>query len=116
MQPGTALRAIKIAHTLVWAVFAACIVAVPILTHARRPEISAALIALTPVEVLVLVLNGWRCPLTAIAARYTADRSENFDIYLPAWLAKYNKAIFGALFVAGLLYTVFVLLFGRTAT
>jgi hypothetical protein len=116
MQPRTALRAIKIIHTLVWAIFAACIIAVPIFTHARRPEISAALIAITSVEVLVVVLNHWRCPLTGVAASYTTDRSENFDIYLPAWLAKYNKVVFGALFIAGTLYTLFALLSGRSAT
>jgi len=50
-------------------------------------------------EVLVLSMNGWRCPLTDIAVRYTDDRSDNFDIYLPRWVAKNNKHIFGALFV-----------------
>jgi hypothetical protein len=43
--------------------------------------------------------------LTDIATRYTADRSDNFDIYLPLWLAKHNKTIFGSLFVAGLIFT-----------
>jgi hypothetical protein len=39
----------------------------------------------------VLWLNGWRCPLTDVAARYTDDRRANFDIYLPEWLARYNE-------------------------
>ncbi len=34
------------------------------------------------------------------------DRRDNFDIYLPLWLARYNKLIFGWLFVAGLLFTL----------
>jgi len=54
----------------------------------------------------VLALNRWRCPLTGIAARYTDNRRDNFDIYLPLWLARYNKHIFGLLFAAGLLYTL----------
>jgi hypothetical protein len=116
MQPRTALHAIKIIHTLVWAIFAACIIATPIFTYAQRPDISTVLIAITSVEVLVIVINRWRCPLTGVAASYTTDRSENFDIYLPAWLAKYNKVIFGALFIAGALYTLFALLSGRSAT
>jgi len=57
-------------------------------------------------EVLILAANQWRCPLTAVAARYTADRTDNFDIYLPLWLARYNKQIFGSLFAAGLVYTL----------
>jgi len=52
-------------------------------------------------ECLVLALNRGRCPLTDVAARYTDDRADNFDIYLPLWLARYNKHIFGLLFVAG---------------
>jgi hypothetical protein len=36
-----------------------------------------------------------------MAARYTDDRADNFDIYLPLWLARYNKHVFGFLFVAG---------------
>ena len=57
-------------------------------------------------EVFILAVNRWRCPLTAVAARYTADRRPNFDIYLPEWLARHNKGIFGTLFVLGLLFTL----------
>jgi hypothetical protein len=59
------------------------------------------------VEVAVLAANKLRCPLTAIAARYTEDRQDNFDIYLPLFLARYNKQIFGSLFLAGLLFGAF---------
>ncbi len=38
---------------------------------------------------------------TDLAARYTEDRRGNFDIYLPVWLARQNKTIFGTLFLAG---------------
>ena len=54
-------------------------------------------------ECVVLAVNHCRCPLTDVAARYTDDRAPNFDIYLPVWLARYNKQVFGTLFVAGLL-------------
>ena len=42
-----------------------------------------------------------RGPLSDLAARFTDNRSNNFDIYLPNWLAQHNKVIFGTLFVAG---------------
>jgi hypothetical protein len=58
------------------------------------------------IEVLVLLFNRFKCPLTAVAARYTPDREDNFDIYLPLWLARNNKLIFGALYVAGIAYTL----------
>ena len=54
-------------------------------------------------ETLVLALNRWTCPLTPVAARYTADRAPNFDIFLPRWLARWNKEIFGPLFALGAL-------------
>ena len=54
---------------------------------------------------MILALNRWHCPLTPIAARYTDNRRANFDIYLPEWLARLNKQIFGPLYVAALLYT-----------
>ena len=48
-------------------------------------------------EIIVIVLNSWHCPLTAIMTKYTNDRQPNFDIYLPLWLAKNNIKIFGTL-------------------
>jgi hypothetical protein len=56
---------------------------------------------LVVLECGVLVLNGGRCPLSDLAAKFAAERTDNLDIYLPNWLAKHNKTIFGTLFVAG---------------
>jgi hypothetical protein len=107
MKPSTALRTIKLAHTLIWAVLAGYILAIPVFSYARSFLVSSVLIAVVTLEVMVIILNRWSCPLTGIAARYTDDRQANFDIYLPLWLAKYNQLIFGSLFVAGVLYTLF---------
>ena len=100
------LRLIKAVHTLAWVFFVACIAAIPLLAWARRFDLALLFIGIVAVEVVVIVVNGWRCPLTAVAARHTDDRRPNFDIYLPAWLARYNKEIFGSLFGAGILLTV----------
>jgi hypothetical protein len=100
------LTAIKILHTAVWAVMAGSILALPITAMMRLFRWSAVLTVLVLVECGVLAFNGGRCPLTDLAARYTAERADNFDIYLPLWLARYNKTIFGVLFIAG--ETVFV--------
>jgi hypothetical protein len=32
------------------------------------------------------------------------ERADNFDIYLPNWVARHNKAIFGTLFVLNELF------------
>lgn len=105
-ETSSALRAVKIVHTIAWAVFAGCIVALPIMAWRKNFVAAAALIAVVLVEVLILVANRFRCPLTDVAARYTDDRRDNFDIYLPLWLARYNKQVFGTLFVAGILFTL----------
>ncbi len=100
------LAAIRAVHTAVWAFFAGSIAVIPV--AAWRGRFGAALLfaAVVSVEVLVLAINRMRCPLTDLAARYTADRRPNFDIYLPEWLARRNKEIFGTLFVLGLIYTL----------
>jgi hypothetical protein len=102
----SALRAIKIVHTLAWALFAGCILVLPVAAYFRDFALATLLIAIVLVEVIVLIANRFRCPLTAVAARYTNDRRANFDIYLPMWIARYNKEIFGTLFVAGVLFTL----------
>ena len=50
------------------------------------------------------MFNRLRCPLTGVAARYTEDRQDNFDIYLPLWVARYNKQIFGTVYVVGVAF------------
>lgn len=96
-----ALKAIKAAHTIVWALLAGCVVAIPLASLRGAHRAAAWLAAIVAGEVVVLLVFGGRCPLTLMAARYTDDRRDNFDIYLPAWLARNNKLIFGALYVAG---------------
>lgn len=100
----SSLVAIKVLHTLVWACFAACILAIPVASWCRAHRLAAWLAAAVAVEVVVLLLNRWSCPLTAVAARHTDDRRANFDIYLPLWLARHNKTVFGALYVAGSIF------------
>lgn len=105
MKPSTALTLVKLVHTAVWAVFASCIVLLPVAAFFGRFDWAAILMGLVAVEILVLAVNRCACPLTGIAARFTADRSDNFDIFLPLLLARYNKHVFGLLFVAAALYT-----------
>lgn len=106
MTQSASLKAIKTAHTIVWAFFAGCIVAIPFAAGCGDYRVAAWLAAIVVVEVTVLALNKWRCPLTALAARYTADRRANFDIYLPVWLAEHNKILFGALYLGGAVFTL----------
>jgi hypothetical protein len=90
-----------VVHTIVWAIFAVSILAIPAFAWAEMYRYVLWLSGIVVVEIIVLALNRWRCPLTTVAARYTDDRRDNFDIYLPEWLARHNKLIFGSLFVVG---------------
>jgi hypothetical protein len=108
------LTVIKLLHTVVWAVMAACVLAIPVVGYGRQFRWAAVLTAIIIGECAVLAANRGRCPLTDWAARFTDehpsarksgacrgphDRADNFDIYLPNWLARHNKSIFGTLFV-----------------
>ena len=100
----TQLQAVKLVHTIAWAFFAGCILAIPVMSWLGEHRAAMWLAIIVFGEVMILVYNRWSCPLTAVAARYTEDREPNFDIYLPKWLAHHNKTIFGVIYVAGLLF------------
>jgi hypothetical protein len=46
-----------------------------------------------------------------MARNYSDSTSDNFDIFLPNWLAKYNKLIYSTIFattIVGLIYRLIV--------
>lgn len=106
-RAATALIAVKLAHTAVWCFFVACIAAIPVAALRMSFKTALLLIGLVTVECAVLALNRGRCPLTDLAGRFTDDRADNFDIYLPLWIARYNKQIFGPLFAIASLFVLF---------
>jgi hypothetical protein len=107
MEAPVALRRIKLIHTAAWALFASAILTIPLMVWISAFGWALAFSALVLIEVAVLLANRMRCPLSGVAARYTDDRSANFDIYLPVWLAKHNKLIFGSLFCVGEAFLVY---------
>lgn len=104
----TTLRWIKLVHTAAWALFASAIILIPVAAALNAWRAALFLIGLVLIECLILVANRMRCPLTGVAARYTDERSPNFDIYLPVWLARYNKHIFGTLYIIGVFFTLYM--------
>ena len=102
----TKLLAIKVLHTVIWAILALFIVALPITAILHRFGWGAVITLVVLLECAVLACNRGRCPLTDFAAQCTTERAENFDIFLPAWLARHNKTIFGLLFVASELFVL----------
>jgi hypothetical protein len=62
-------------------------------------------------EGIVLLVFKMKCPLTVIARRYSDSTKENFDIYLPNWLAKYNKLIYTSILLIVIATLIYRLVF-----
>src|SRR5450631_2211972 len=107
------LVGIKLLHTAAWGFFAGCILIIPLTGVLHNFRAAVTLSGVVLFECAILAVNRGRCPFTDIAGRYTKDRAENFDIYLPVWLARQNKSIFGTIFVLGELLVLALWLLGR---
>lgn len=100
----TTLVFIKLIHTVIWVMFVTIIAFV--VWSGVTGNISCyswLAVAAVVLEGFVLLIFGGSCPLTKIARNYSASQKDNFDIYLPNWLARYNKLIFTSLFLIGAL-------------
>ncbi|MBO0320892.1 hypothetical protein J0X14_01175 [Muricauda sp. CAU 1633] len=94
---------IKLLHTLIWVFFVGIIFYV--LYSGITGKINTctwAGIGLVILEGVVLLIFKMFCPLTILARKYSDSNKDNFDIFLPNWLAKNNKLIFTTLFLIGL--------------
>ena len=112
MRPALSLMLIKIIHTLVWLFFNAVLIYLffAIVRNKIDKWIWIGLGSFVLEGILLLIFKN-TCPLTIIARRYSNSAKDNFDIYLPNWLAKYNKIIYSAL-----LLVIILLLIYRLAT
>ena len=98
---------IKLVHTAIWLVLGSTVMYV--LWSGISGHISVWswwAVGAIIIEGLVLLLFGGSCPLTVVARRYSDSSKDNFDIFLPNWLARHNKTIFTSLFVVGLVLMV----------
>lgn len=99
---------LKIVHTVIWAFF---VIAIFYILYAGiwdkiNPYVFIA-IGLVVIEGLVLLAFKWRCPLTVLGLKFTEDTETGFDIFLPKWLAKNNKAIFTTIYVIGVIIVIY---------
>jgi len=98
------LLVIKLLHTLIWVFFV--VVIFYILYSGIYNKVTTLTwigIGLVLGEGLVLLVFKMFCPLTLIARKYSDSEKDNFDIFLPNWLAKHNKLIFTTIYVLALL-------------
>ena len=113
MDNSEKLFAIKLVHTLIWLFFV--IVIFYILYSGITDRITSLTwiaIGLVIVEGIVLLLCNMFCPLTIVARRYSNSKKDNFDIFLPNWLARHNKLIFTTIYLIGVLIVLIRVGFG----
>jgi hypothetical protein len=108
MTNQSKLILIKTIHTIIWIFFNLVLIYMAYEVIFNKIDnfiwIGIGLIVL---EFIVLLFFKMMCPLTIVARKYSNSNKENFDIYLPNWLAKYNKQIYTAFFIIiilGLIY------------
>jgi hypothetical protein len=102
MQASGKLFQVKLLHTLVWLFF------VGIILYILYSGITGNITGFTWISIgliigegLLLLIFKMFCPLTLLARKYSDSEKSNFDIFLPEWLAKYNKEIFTSIYVLG---------------
>lgn len=110
MQKETKLAIVKIIHTIIWLFFNVVIFymlyAVIVNKIDRWLWIGYGLFIL---EGITLIAFKFFCPLTVIARKYSDSSKANFDIYLPNWLAKYNKLIYTSILGVIIIITIYQL-------
>lgn len=106
--PANKLLFIKMLHTAIWIFFNVVIFymlyAVTLGAIDRWLWIGYGFIA---AEALTLLLFKFYCPLTVWARRYSDSTAANFDIFLPEWLAKYNKQIYTGILIVIIAITLY---------
>jgi hypothetical protein len=108
MGNKTKLQLIKVAHTIIWLFFNVVISYMFYAALVNKIDIWLwVCYGLIILEGLTLLIFKLYCPLTLWARKYSTSTKENFDIYLPNWLAKYNKQIYTSI-VAGITVIVFM--------
>lgn len=111
MTGQTKLIIIKIVHTVIWIFFN--IVIFYMLYAAITNKLDTWLwigYGLFVLEGIVLLFFKFFCPLTIMARKYSDSTKDNFDIYIPNWLARYNKLIYTSILAVIMLITVYQLL------
>lgn len=110
MQSDTKLTLIKITHTLVWLYFNFIIFYMLYAVIINKIDwwvwIGYGFIFL---EVITLLIFKFFCPLTLMARKYSNSPKNNFDIYLPNWLAKYNKLVYTLILIIIIVITIYQL-------
>jgi len=111
MKSENKLVLIKVVHTIIWVFFN--VVIFYMLYAAISNKLDKWLwigYGLFILEGITLLAFKFFCPLTVMARKYSDSTKDNFDIYLPNWLAKYNKPIYTSILGVVIIITIYQLL------
>lgn len=105
------IRLIKSVHTAIFVILTA---ALAVLLYEvildRITVFSWTALALLVAEGIILLVFGWKCPLTVYAEAIGSVHGQVTDIFLPKWLADHVFQIYGSLFGVALLLLLIRLL------
>jgi hypothetical protein len=108
MTNNNKLIVIKAIHTLIWIFFNIVIFYMFYAVVTNRIDIWVWIcLSLILLEGLILLVFKKVCPITIVARGYSNSTKANFDIYLPNWLAKYNKEIYSIIVLIVFLILVY---------
>ncbi len=111
MSPNSKLILIKIIHTLIWVFFNVVIFYLLYAVIIDKIDFLVWIcIGLLVLEGLVLLVFKSVCPITLAARKYSHSQKHNFDIFLPNWLAKYNKPIYTTIVMVAIIILIYRLL------
>jgi hypothetical protein len=111
MTENLKLTLVKTIHTMIWLFFN--VVIFYLLYAVIVDKIDKWIwicIGLIVLEGIILIIFKKVCPVTLIARKYSDSSKDNFDIYLPNWLARHNKEIYSIIVliaIAILIYRLF---------
>ncbi|MGI0491137.1 hypothetical protein ACN4EG_04940 [Alkalinema pantanalense CENA528] len=104
MTNAQALALVRTIHTVIYIIM---VMAIGILLYSGITGYTGIWLwislALLTIETLVFFGNGMKCPLTALAVRYGAEKGYAFDTFLPESITRHTFWFFGFLTVVGVI-------------
>lgn len=110
MNPNTKLIGIKVLHTVIWIFFNVVIfyLLYAVVTDQIDYWVWIGLGCFLAEGIVLLIFKNY-CPLTVWARKYSNSTRDNFDIYIPNWLARHNKLIYTSLLGVVILILIYQL-------
>ena len=106
------ITVIKLVHTIVFVLLSGLLaILVYEVVADRMTFLTWVAVTLFLAETVVLIVNGWRCPLTGMAEKLGSAHGQITDTLLPKWFADRVFHIYGVLF-AGTLVVLAIRMLG----